>query len=79
MPSLHLHRDQDKRNRSRSAVGAMITSQGFGLIAELIAAALLLISLAGFVVQRSQSWLAGVAIAFVILVAAVTIVIESST
>jgi hypothetical protein len=57
----------------------MITSQGFGLIAELIAAALLLITLAGFAVQRSQSWLAGVAIAFVILVAAVTIVIESST
>jgi len=57
----------------------MITSQGFGLIAELIAAALLLISLAGFVVQRSQSWLTGVAIAFVALVAAVTIVIQSST
>ena len=57
----------------------MITSQGFGLIAELIAAALLLITLAGFAVQRSQSWLAGVAIAFVVLVAAVTIVIQSST
>ena len=57
----------------------MITSQGFGLIAKLIAAALLLISLAGFVVQRLQSWLTGVAIAFVALVAAVTIVIQSST
>jgi hypothetical protein len=57
----------------------MITSQGFGLIAELIAAALLLITLAGFAVQRSPSWLAGVAIALVALVAAVTIVIQSST
>jgi hypothetical protein len=57
----------------------MITSQGFGLIAELIAAALILITLAGFAVQRSQFWLAGVAIAFVVLVAAVTIVIQSST
>jgi len=31
----------------------MITSQGYGLIAELIAAALLLIKLSGFAVQRS--------------------------
>jgi len=57
----------------------MITSQGYGLIAELIAAALLLITLSGFAVQRSQSWLAGAAIAFVALIAAVTIVIQSST
>jgi glycerol uptake facilitator-like aquaporin len=57
----------------------MITLQGFGLIAEVIATAMLLIMLAGFAVQRSQSWVAGVAIAFVVLVAAATIVIQSST
>ena len=58
---------------------AMITSQGFGLIAELIAAAMLTAALAGFAVRRSQPWLVGVAIASIILVVAVTIVINSST
>ena len=66
-------------DRTGPILRAMITSHGYGLIAELIAAALLLITLSGFAVQRSQSWLAGVAIAFVALIAAVTIVIQSST
>jgi hypothetical protein len=57
----------------------MITSQGFGLITELIAAALLTATLAGFAVRRSQPWLVGVAIASIILVVAVTIVINSTT
>jgi uncharacterized membrane protein YccC len=57
----------------------MITSQGFGLIAELIAAVLLIASLTGFAIQRSQPWLAGVAIAFMILIVAMTIVVDSST
>jgi hypothetical protein len=56
----------------------MITSQGFGLIAELIAAVLLIAALI-FTVQRSQPWLVGAAIAFMILIVAVTIVVESST
>jgi hypothetical protein len=56
----------------------MIRSQGYGLIAELIATALLLAALTGFIVQRSQSWLVGVAVAFVIFIVAVTIVIDSS-
>jgi uncharacterized membrane protein len=57
----------------------MITSQGFGLIAELIAAVLLIAALIGFTVQRSQPWLVGAAIAFMILIVAVTIVVKSST
>jgi hypothetical protein len=60
------------------AVRAMITSQGFGLIAELIAAALLIAALTGFVIWRSQPWLVGVTAAFVILIVAVTIIINSS-
>jgi hypothetical protein len=57
----------------------MITSQGYGLIAELIAAALLIAALTGLFVQRSKPWLVGVAMAFVILTAAATVVIASST
>ena len=57
----------------------MVTSQGFGLIIELIAAALLVAALAGFPIQRSQPWLVGVGMAFAMLIVAVTIVIKSST
>jgi len=57
----------------------MITSQGYGLIAELIAAALLIVALTGLFVQRSKPWLVGVTMAFVILTAAATVVIASST
>jgi hypothetical protein len=57
----------------------MMTSQGYGLIAELIATALLITALAGFFVQRSKPWLLGVTMAFTILVAAVTMIIASST
>jgi hypothetical protein len=57
----------------------MITSQGFGLIAELIAAVLLIAALTGFAIQRSQPWLIGLVIAFMILIVAMTIVVDSST
>ncbi len=57
----------------------MITSQGFALIAELVSAILLIAALAGFVIQRSQPWLVGVAIAFMILMVAMIIVADSST
>jgi hypothetical protein len=57
----------------------MLTSQGFGLIVELFAAVLLAAALTGFLVRRSQSWLVGAAVAFTILIIAVTIIIESST
>ena len=57
----------------------MITSQGYGLIAEFIAAALLIAALTGLFVQRSKPWLVGVTMAFVILAVAATLVIASST
>ncbi|MFZ1151309.1 MAG: hypothetical protein WAR76_16485 [Xanthobacteraceae bacterium] len=57
----------------------MITSQGYGVIAELIATALLIAALTGFFVQRSKPWLVGVTMAFMILIVAATVVIASST
>jgi hypothetical protein len=57
----------------------MMTSQGVGLIAELIGTALLVVALTGFSIRRSQPWLVGVAVAMTILVVAVTIVVEAST
>ena len=63
----------------RCIVGTMITSQGYGVIAELIATALLIAALTGFFVQRSKPWLVGVTMAFMILIVAATVVIASST
>lgn len=57
----------------------MITSQGYGVIAELIATALLIAALTGFFVQHSKPWLVGVTMAFMILIVAATVVIASST
>jgi uncharacterized membrane protein YkgB len=57
----------------------MVTLQGFALIAELIAAAWLIIALASFGINRSKSGLVGSAIAFMVLIVTVTIIIHSST
>ena len=57
----------------------MVTLQGFALIAELAAAIWLIVALAGFGVSRSKPWLMGSAVAFVALMVAVTMLIESST
>jgi hypothetical protein len=57
----------------------MITSHGYGLIAELTAAVLLIAALTGLFVQRSKLWLLGVTMAFVILTVAASVVIASST
>jgi uncharacterized protein YacL len=65
--------------RPRRQPTIMITSEGFGLIAELIAAVLLIAAITGFAVRRTARWLLGVAITFTMLIAAVTILIESST
>ena len=56
----------------------MITSHGYGLIAELTAAALLIAALTGLFVQRSKPWLLGVTMAFMILTVAASVVITSS-
>lgn len=57
----------------------MLTSQGFGLIAELFAAVLLVVALTGFSVRRSKPWLIGAAIAFLMLLVALILVIDAST
>jgi hypothetical protein len=57
----------------------MITSYGLGLIAELIAAVLLIAALTGFAIRRSQPWLIGVAVAMMLFVVAVTIVVRATT
>jgi hypothetical protein len=57
----------------------MITSEGMGLIAELIAAVLLIAAVAGFAVRRTGPWLVGVGITFTMLIAAVALLIASST
>jgi glycerol uptake facilitator-like aquaporin len=67
------------RTRPHCIVRAMITSQGYGLIAELIATAFLIAALTGFFVQRSKPWAVGVTMAFMILIVAATVLIASST
>lgn len=57
----------------------MVTLQGFALIAELAAAIWLIVALAGFAISRSKPWLMGSAVAFIALIVAVTMLIESST
>jgi hypothetical protein len=57
----------------------MITSQGYGLITELIATALLIAALSGFFVQRSKPWLVGVTMALMLFMVAATTVIGLST
>jgi hypothetical protein len=57
----------------------MLKSQGFALIAELFAAVLLVAALSGFFVRRSRPWLVGAAIAFTILIVALTVIIDAST
>jgi hypothetical protein len=80
MPPHHLqNRAATGTDRTGPMLRAMITSQGYGLIAELIAAGLLITALTGLFVQRSKPWLVGVMMAFVILTAAATVVIASST
>jgi hypothetical protein len=71
--------DGDGQDPSPSPIEIMITSQGIGLIAELIAAVLLIAATAGFAVRRTVPWLVGVAITFTMLIAAVALLIESST
>ena len=83
MPPRHVETRAASRRtdgtRFHFLVRAMITSQGYGLIAELIAIGLLIAALTGYFVQRSKPWLVGVTMAFMILIVAATVVIASST
>jgi hypothetical protein len=56
-----------------------VTTQGYGLIAELTATVLLIAALTGFFLQRSKPWLISVTAAFMILIVAATVIIASST
>ena len=60
-------------------VTPMITPKGLALIAELIAAAWLIVALTGFAVCRSKPWFACTATAVVALIAVVTVLIDWST
>ena len=51
----------------------------FALIAELFSAVLLVAALSSFFVRRSRPWLVGAAIAFMILIVALTVIIDAST
>jgi hypothetical protein len=57
----------------------MVNLKGFALVAELVAVVWLVVALAGFCISRSKSWLAGSLLAFIVLIVAVTILIDSST
>jgi len=57
----------------------MITPKGVALIAELVAAAWLIVALTGLAICRSKLWFACTATAIVALIAAVTVLIDWST
>jgi hypothetical protein len=57
----------------------MITPKGVALIAELIAAAWLIVALTGFAICRSKIWFACSATAIAALIVAVTVLIDWST
>lgn len=59
-------------------VESELPAQGIALIAELVAALALIVALVGFRVSRSLPWLVGSAIAFIVLMAAVTIVVSAT-
>jgi hypothetical protein len=57
----------------------ILTFHGIGLMAQLIATVMLIATLTGFMIKRSQPWLVGVVVAMVILAIAVTLVVEATT
>jgi len=57
----------------------MITPKGAALIAELIAAASLVVGLTGFAIWRSKIWFAYSAAALAALIMVVTVLIDLST
>ena len=56
----------------------MITPKGFALIAELLAAACLIVALLGLSIRRSRPFLVSSVVAFAALIAAVTVLIDLS-
>ncbi len=57
----------------------IITSHGVGLMVELIATVLLIAAVTGFAFKRSVPWLVAIAAATVMLIVAVTMVVEATS
>ncbi len=57
----------------------MLTIKGVALVAELIAAAALIIALIGFRVRRTAPWLLCAAIALAMLMTTVAVIIDASS
>ena len=57
----------------------MLTFEGAALIAEVIAAALLIIALIGFRVRRTTPWLLCAAIALAMLMTTVAVIVDASS
>lgn len=54
------------------------SAEGIALITELIAALALAVAVVGFRINRSLPWLVGSIVALVVLLAAITIVVNST-
>jgi len=57
----------------------MITPEGYALVAQLVAAACLIVALLGLCVRRSRPFVVGSVAAFAALIVAVTVIVELST
>jgi len=57
----------------------MVTAKGLVLIAELLAAVVLVVGLAGFALHRTMPWLLCSAVAFTVLIAAALFIVDAST
>lgn len=57
----------------------MVTLEGLALVAELVAAACVVITLAGFGLSRTKSWLICSVMAFSVLIATALVIIEATS
>jgi len=57
----------------------MVTTEGLVLLAELFAALVLIIAVAGFAMRRTKPWLLCSAMAFTVLIAAALFIADTST
>jgi len=56
----------------------MVTTEGLVLLAELFAALVLIIAVAGFAMRRTKPWLLCSAMAFTVLIAAALFIADTS-
>ncbi|MGA9948395.1 MAG: hypothetical protein WBQ24_09120 [Xanthobacteraceae bacterium] len=81
LPRFNPHRDNERLAAGvpRPQLHAMLTIHGAALIAELIAAAALIIALIGFRVRRTTPWLLYAAIALAMLMTTVVVIVGVSS